>query len=228
MDRFRKGLEVAGRRSGVIVGLLLLGVCFVPGLYAEDRMVGEFSAGRLEGWETEKFEGETEYRIVEGDGERVLQALSRASASGLLKRQRIDVRAFPYLNWRWKIGNRLPARDESEKAGDDYPARVYLIIDGGWRFWKSRAVNYVWARTMDKGSVWPNAFAGKNVMMVAIRDGSDATGSWYKEKRNVLEDLQRFVDPDIRYIDGVAIMTDSDNTHSSVTSFYGDIYFSSE
>lgn len=216
-------------KNGIFAALLVLAsLAFPVSANAEERVVGEFSAGSLEGWETEEFEGETEYQIVEEDGNRVLQALSRASASGLLKEQRIDVRALPFLNWRWKIANRLPSRDESEKAGDDYPARVYLIIDGGWRFWKSKAVNYVWARNMEKGSSWPNAFAGKNVMMVAIRDGSDATERWYQEKHNVLQDLQRFVDPDIRYIDGVAIMTDTDNTESSVTSFYGDIYFSSE
>ncbi|MEX1034214.1 MAG: DUF3047 domain-containing protein [Cellvibrionaceae bacterium] len=190
--------------------------------------VGEFSEGRLADWDTEEFEGETEYRIVEEDGRRVLQAVSRASASGLGKEQRIDLQAYPYLNWSWKIDKRLPPRDESTKAGDDYPARIYLVVSGGWRFWRTKAVNYVWARNMEKGASWPNAFAENNVLMIAIRDGDDGTGTWYNEKRNVLKDLQQFVDPDIRYIDGIAIMTDTDNTESSATSFYGDIFFTSQ
>lgn len=205
--------------------LILMAVALAAVAQPEEIAVGAFSAGSLEGWEAEEFEGETDYRIVEEDGKTVLQAISRASASGLVKRERIDVRDYPVLNWSWKIGDRLPPRDETTKAGDDYPVRVYLIVSGGWRFWKNQAINYVWARNMEKGSTWPNAFAGDNVMMVALRDGSDAAGTWYEERRNVLEDLQRFVDSDIRYIDGVAIMTDTDNTEASVTSFYGDIFF---
>lgn len=189
--------------------------------------VGKFSDGRLSDWEAESFEGETEYSIQTVDGVQVLQASSRAGASGLVKKQRIDLYQTPFLNWRWKIDNRLPPRDETQKSGDDYPVRIYVIIDGGFRFWRSKALNYVWTRGISQDSSWPNAFADKNVVMLSLRDANAATGTWYEEKRNVLQDVQRYLDPEIRYIDGIALMTDTDNTKSFVNAYYGDIYFSS-
>ncbi|MCW8193575.1 DUF3047 domain-containing protein [Proteobacteria bacterium 005FR1] len=196
---------------------------------ADDRLaIGAFSSGDLGGWEGETFDGETQYDIAQEDGKRVLRAVSNDSASGLVKRQRIDLLSHPYLNWEWKVDRRLPPRREATEAGDDYPARIYLIVSGGWQFWKTRAVNYVWAHNAEKGSSWPNAFAGDSVTMLAIRNREDTVGVWHREKRNVLEDLRRIIGPDVRYVDAVALMTDTDNTDSSALSYYGDIVFTSE
>lgn len=196
------------------------------GAEPERLAVGNFSTDGLKGWETKTFEGETDYGIITEQGEEILHAAANDSASGLVKKQRIDLQRYPYLNWRWRIHKRLPSRDESSKAGDDYPVRIYLVVDGGLFFWKTKAVNYVWSRNMPKGSRWPNAFAGDNVMMISLRDSTDETDRWYTEKRNVLDDLREIVGPDIRYVDAVALMTDTDNTHSRAESDYGDIYFS--
>ena len=144
----------------------------------------------------------------------------------MIRRQRIDLQQYPFLNWRWKVDSRLPPRDETTKNGDDYPVRLYVVVGGGLLFWRSKSLNYVWSRDVAKGSTWANAFAERNVVMLSLRDARDATGVWHEEKRNVLEDIQRHLGRDIRYIVCVAIMTDTDNTESSVESFYGDIYFS--
>ena len=203
-------------------------VCQVQAAPPKHQVIGDFSSGQMIGWKEESFSGNTEYLIVEQMGLPVLQASSRASASGLTMKKRIDLWQYPYLNWSWMIENRLPARDHQTKEGDDYPVRIYLIIDGGLRFWNSKAINYVWSHSLSKGSAWPNAYAGNNVVMIAVRDGGDDPKRWYTEKRNVLLDLQKYVGPEVRYIDGVALMTDTDDTSSFVNSFYGDIYFTSE
>jgi hypothetical protein len=190
--------------------------------------LGQFSQGHLDGWDKEVFSRETHYAIDQVEGGSVLRASSQSSASGLIRRQRIDLQQYPFLNWRWKVDNRLPPRDETTKNGDDYPVRLYVVVGGGLLFWRTKSLNYVWSRDVAKGSTWANAFAERNVIMLSLRDTQDATGVWHQEKRNVLEDIQRHLGSDIRYIVGVAIMTDTDNTESSVESFYGDIYFSTE
>jgi hypothetical protein len=190
--------------------------------------LGQFTQGHLDGWDKEVFSGETHYAIDQVEGGSVLRASSQSSASGLIRRQRIDLQQYPFLNWRWKVDNRLPPRDETTKNGDDYPVRLYVVVGGGLLFWRTRSLNYVWSRDVAKGSTWANAFAERNVVMLSLRDTQDATGVWHQEKRNVLEDIQRHLGSDIRYIVCVAIMTDTDNTESSVESFYGDIYFSTE
>jgi hypothetical protein len=102
---------------------------------------------------------------------------------------------------------------------------VYIVVSGGLAFWRTRAINYVWASTSPKGKIWPNAFAGDHAMMIALRSSGDETGHWYTEKRNILTDLKQYVGKDTDYIDAVAIMTDTDNAKGTVTAYYGDIYF---
>ena len=194
----------------------------------EKLMIGSFSSDSLEYWESKEFKGQTKYQLVDLAGTRALKAESADSASGLFKKQRIDLQKTPIMNWRWRIENRLGTINEQSKSGDDYSARVYVVVSGGLAFWRTRAINYVWASTSPKDKIWPNAFAGDHAMMIALRSSSDQTGTWYTEKRNILADLKQQFGEDITYIDAIAIMTDTDNAHGNVTAYYGDIYFSKD
>lgn len=187
-----------------------------------------FSAGSLVEWENQSFSGDTYYRLVSLDNTQVLKAESQAGASGLLKKQVIDLQKTPYLNWRWRIDNRLAKMNEQSKAGDDYSARIYVVIDAGWAFWQTKAINYVWVNNTAKGFIWPNAFAGKNVQMMAIRSSQDKTHTWYQEKRNIRQDLKALFGTDILHLDAIAIMTDTDNAEGNAVAYYSNIYFSSK
>jgi hypothetical protein len=199
----------------------------VQHLAAEPQLpLGEFSRNRLDGWEHKRFKGETRYQLQTLDGVVALKADSQAAASGLFKEQRIDLEQTPFLNWSWRIGNRLSGLNEQSKAGDDYAARIYVVVKGGLAFWQTRAISYVWAGNTVKGTVWPNAFAGDHAVMLALRGPEASTNIWYDEKRNVRADLQKLFGDDLRFIDAVALMTDTDNGGGQVSAFYGDIWFS--
>jgi len=188
--------------------------------------VGRFSLGKLDEWEAKVFAGDTRYTLVEQGGRRVLKAESRAAASGLVREIRVDLNETPFLNWSWRIENTLDGMHEQTKQGDDYPARIYVVVSGGLAFWRTRAINYVWANRLPQGFEWPNAFAGDNAMMVAVRSGDAQARQWVREKRDVRADLRRFFGDDIRYIDAVALMTDTDNSQQQAAAYYGDIFFS--
>jgi hypothetical protein len=63
-------------------------------------------------------------------------------------------------------------------------------------------------------------------MMMALRGPEAALNVWNSEKRNVRADLQKLFGEDLRIIDAVALMTDTDNGGGQVSAFYGDIWFS--
>ncbi|MCF6250464.1 MAG: DUF3047 domain-containing protein [Methylococcaceae bacterium] len=193
---------------------------------AADIQIGHFSSGNLDQWKNKTFSGKTDYQIIQLNNTQVLKAESHSTASGLFKEQQIDLRKTPFLNWRWRIDNRLEKNNEQSKSGDDYSARVYVVINGGWAFWKTKAINYVWASNTVKGSSWPNAFTGKNAMMIAVRSSEDKTHTWYQEKRNIMQDLKQHFGEGIHTIDAVALMTDTDNAQGNAVAYYGDIYFS--
>lgn len=154
-------------------------------------------------------------------------ASSEAAASGLVKKQRVDLNKTPFLNWSWRVENTLSPINEKSKKGDDYPARLYIIVSGGLFFWKTKALNYVWASEQKTGSVWPNAYTS-NAQMLAVESGGDRAGKWVHEKRNVKADLKKLFGEDIQYIDALALMSDTDNSKKTAISYYGDIFFSTE
>ena len=218
-------------KLSVFYMLIFLSVDVRAEVAGEKLMIGSFSSGSLDNWEAKEFKGQTSYKLVDLAGTSVLKAESTGSASGLFNEQRIDLHKTPVMNWRWHIENRL-GNDITEqvKSGDDYAARVYVIASGGAAFWQTKAINYVWSSTSPVGNVWPNpyAYAGANgkMMMIALRSSTDQAGTWYSEKRNILTDLKHQFGEEIRYIDAIAIMTDTDDSHGKATAYYGDIYFS--
>ena len=199
---------------------ILLAMIARPALSA-DLAVGSFSSGDLSGWTPKIFKGETVYRLVENDGRTVLRAESRGAASGLFKEVRLDPRSAPVLRWSWKIERTLAKGDERTKAGDDYAARVYVVFPSVL-FWRTRAVNYIWANRLPAGESLPNAYTA-NAVMVAVESGNGKAGTWVREERNIYEDYRALFGKEPPDLGAVAIMTDTDNTGEEATAWYGDI-----
>ncbi len=189
--------------------------------------VARFSVMELDGWKNKSFQGKTKYSLKEENQKSYLQASSMQSASALYKKIKIDIRDTPYLNWSWRIDQALPQLNEKEKSGDDYAARIYVVFKTGLTPLSARALNYVWSSNTSTNTSWPNAFTEKAIM-IPLRSNQDDTHTWQHEKVNVKQDLLQHFEVLPKYIDGVAIMTDTDNSKKSASASYGDIYFSSE
>ncbi len=190
--------------------------------------IASFSKSNISEWKEKSFKNNTSYQLIKLDNENVLRAVSADSASGLVKEVRVNLKKYPYLNWKWRIENRINTANEKVKSGDDYAARIYVVVNGGLQFWKTKALSYVWAKNASQGEVWENAFAGDSAMMMALKSGKNSTSTWHTEKRNVYEDLKKLFGAEFDHIDAIALMTDTDNSKGQAKSYYGDIYFSSE
>ncbi|MBA6327651.1 DUF3047 domain-containing protein [Colwellia sp. MB02u-6] len=179
-------------------------------------------------WETKVFSGKSIYTINQHQGRLALQALSQSSASGLVLKSKIDLTITPYINWSWLVEKTLHGLNERSKSGDDFVARVYLVIDGGFMLWKTKSLNYVWSSNQAKDLVWDNPFAGSSVKMMSVQGKQSQTGKWYEEKRNVYRDLIDTFDDQgsekanlkaYNYIDIIAILTDTDNSGEKAESY---------
>lgn len=62
--------------------------------------------------------------------------------------------------------------------------------------------------------------------MISLRSSEDPISVWRGEKRNIREDFKALFGREIRFIDAVVLMSDTDNTGKEVIAHYGDIYFS--
>ena len=188
----------------------------------EPLHIGKFSTGDLSGWTDKVFKGRTTYRLVSEDNHLVLKAHSVKSASGLIKKVNVDPIRFPILRWSWKVVNILPKEDITQKSGDDFSARVYVVFPSIF-FWRTKAISYVWSSKMPKGSFAPNPYTG-NDMVVAVESGTEKLDRWINEERNIFEDYRKLFGEAPSQIGAVAIMTDTDDTQGEATAFYGDIF----
>jgi hypothetical protein len=206
----------------LLIVVLLLGTLSGIPANGTDLPVGRFSVGDLAGWSDKTFKGKTFYSL-ETDGDRtVLKAESNHAASGLIKKLSADPKKLPLLRWSWKVMHSLKKEDVRIKRGDDFAARVYVVFPRGALFWKTRAINYVWASRMTKGAVAPSPYTG-NAMIVAVETGDERAGSWLSEERNIYEDYRKLFGEEPPTVGAVAVMSDTDDTEDQVTAWFGDI-----
>ena len=213
----------------IVYALLILNFLIVATAWAQPYSrvdVGLFSQNDTSGWEVREFKGATDYSLKRVDGKLVLAADSRQSASAYYKKIRVDLDKTPILNWSWRKEQSIDPGNELDKNGDDFVARIYVVKNGGILWWRTIALNYVWSYRHKRQDTWNNPFAGEKSKMIAQRDASDPQATWFHEKRNVVIDFKKLLGRDIRQIDGIAIMTDSDNSGLSARALYGDIFFS--
>ncbi|GAB4247144.1 MAG: DUF3047 domain-containing protein [Deltaproteobacteria bacterium] len=211
------------RPATALVFLLSAALAVPAGIAAGPLLIDDFGKGLSAGWEKKIFKGETAYRPVLEEGRPAVKAESRASASALIHRVSLDPKAHPRLSWSWKIARTIGKGDERTKGGDDYAARVYVVFPSAL-FWRTRAVNYIWANRLPRGAFLSNAYTG-NAVMVAVESGDGNAGKWVDEERNLVEDYRRAFGEDPPKVGAVAIMTDTDNTGEEAVAWYGAVRF---
>lgn len=192
----------------------------------KEIMLDDFKAGMSDQWETKSFQGMTQYH-VESEGDfHFLTAVSNGAASGLFYKIDYSPEEYPIVSWTWKIDNTLQKGDARTKEGDDYAARIYVVFPSLF-FWKTKALNYVWANKIEVEQFIANAFTA-NAMMIAVESGDAKAGSWVTERRNIIEDYRKAFGSSPSNVGSIAIMTDTDNTGESAKAYYGPIKILSE
>lgn len=175
----------------------------------------------LRNWKERSFKGNTDY-AHDGTG---IRGETQGAASVLYREESVDVSKTPILKWRWKISNTYGLEhDEQSKSGDDYPARLYVVVKTGFLPWQTLALNYVWSSNQPVDSSWKNAYTDK-AMMIVVDSGDEKANLWQSHQRDVVADFREFYGVDVDELDGYAIMVDGDNTGKSATAWFDGIEF---
>ena len=212
----------------VLIGLLLV-LSAGPVTAGETIAVSRFAERGLQDWQSRAFEGETRYSLVAdpASDSLVLKAVSAASASGLYRRLRVDLTSTPFLNWSWRVTRVFPDIDERMKSGDDFPARIFVVVGRGPLGANSLALNYVWSSGQPAGSHWSSPYTDR-VKLLAVDAGTGGLDTWAAHKRDLRADLRAAFGRDITAIDAVALMTDTDDHGGTAETYYGEIWFSAD
>lgn len=164
-----------------------------------------------------------------------------ADGSVSILRKRFD-KALPEVDriaFSWKVDG-LPDEARLGEAGkDDAPVRILLSFDGDRSKWTGRnhrmsemsrlltgeelpyaTLMYVWANHDAPETVIVNARTDR-IRKVVVESGARQVGHWRDYQRNIRADFVRAFGEEPGPLRAVAIMTDTDNTQSSLRAWYG-------
>ena len=210
--------------------ILFFFIFFLNISFAEIINVFEFTEKELSELKVRKVRGadaKTIYSLGENENGKFLRAEANNSASGLGKEIEINLDKTPFLNITWKIEKDLKGIVENSKKGHDYAARVFVVKKTGATPLSNRAMNYVFSSNKDIDSYHPSPFTKKSIDY-ALSTTKENFNEWVTVKVNVKEHFKKFHDLDLDKINGVVIMSDTDNSKLSSLAYYQNIYFSSE
>ncbi len=185
---------------------------------------------------------QTLYRLEACDSERtVLAARSRNAAALLWSPVDDSLAGATTLRWRWKIERTLVGGDLTSTRRDDAAARVYVGfayrpgLVGGWQRLRYRlaamhfgemppyaAMVYTWADREEVGSRFASPHLERAITVVA-RNAADPAGRWVDEVHDVRADFRDWFGFEPPPVSHVAVMTDTDDTHTEATAWYGDL-----
>jgi hypothetical protein len=209
--------------------ILIIFLSFFNIVLAENVNVFEFTENELSTLTVRKVRGadaKTQYSLGSNENGKFMRAEANNSASGLGKEIKINLNETPFLNITWKIEKDLPGIDEGSKKGHDYAARVFVVKKTGATPLSNRAMNYVFSSNNDVNTYHPSPFTKKSIDYV-LSTTKENLNEWVTVKANVREHFQKFYNLDLDEINGVAIMSDTDNSKLSSIAYYQNIYFSS-
>ena len=209
--------------------ILIIFFSFFNITLAESVNVFEFTENELSTLKVRKVRGadaKTHYSLGDNENGKFLRAEANNSASGLGKEIKINLIETPFLNITWKIEKDLSGIDEGSKKGHDYAARVFVVKKTGATPLSNRAMNYVFSSNNDINTYHPSPFTKKSIDYV-LSTTKENLNEWVTVKVNVRDHFKKFHNLDLDEINGVAIMSDTDNSKLSSIAYYQNIYFSS-
>ena len=198
--------------------------------FANEVVVFDFKYDEISKLEVRKVRGadnKTEYSVGSNDNGNYLKAVADNAASGLGKEVKIDLNKTPFINITWKIEKDLSGILENTKKGHDFAARVFVIKKTGATPLSNRAINYVFSSNSDVGFNSPSPYTKKSIDNV-LATTKENFNEWVTVKANVKKDFKKFHNLDVNELDGLAIMSDTDNSKMKSISYYQNIYFSAD
>ena len=213
-----------------LITLLILILIISSPSFADKINIFEFTDVELSELEVRKVRGadnKTEYSVGFNDNGNYLKAVADNAASGLGKKVKIDLNKTPIINITWKVEKDLAGIKENTKKGHDFAARIFVIKKTGATPLSNRAINYVFSSNNIVGFNSPSPYTKKSIDNV-LATTKENLNKWVTVKANVKEDFKRFHNLDVDQLDGLAIMSDTDNSKMKTVTYYQNIYFSAD
>ena len=206
---------------------ILIFLTLTFGSKAEIVKVFEFTENEFKTLKVRKVKGETKWSLGSNENGNYIRAEAEGTGSGLGKKILINLNKTPFINITWKVEKDLSGIIENSKKGHDYAARVFVVKKTGATALSNKAINYVFSSNSSVNENWPSPYTKKSIDYV-LATTKNNLNEWITVKANVKHHFKKLHNLDVEELNGVAIMTDTDNSKLKAISYYQNIYFSSD
>ena len=222
--------EMKDKIFRILFSAIVLFFCLMSNAWAEDHrlIISNFSKG-VDGdrvpvdWKIVKKVGSPILKIKEENNEHLLHLISEKSSFGIKKNIYVNVKKYPYINFKWKVKELPENGDFRKKETDDQAAQVYVVF-GKFNF-LATIVGYTWENKAPKLTTGASPVWSKSRVIV-LESGSEKLGKWVMETRNVYEDYKKLFGKTPSKANLITLYINSQHTKSRAESYFGEIYFS--
>lgn len=229
--------------GSVVVAALCLGACQSNSPTRQDS--GDMPAD--DRWEPYLLPTKRATRYAPGviDGRPVVQADAENAVSLYRRAVRIEPDDLGSLSFSWMVPKLISAADLTRQHTEDAPVRVVLAFDGDRSklSYKNRMLFDLMEAVMGEEPpyatlmyVWDNRAPLESVIQagrtdrirkIVVDSGSTQISVWRFHERDIANDYRKAFGEEPGPLTSVALMTDSDNTSTTVRAYYGEVKFTS-
>ena len=194
-------------------------------------------------WKHQEFPGKqaTRYRYARLDGRDAVAVQSSSAASMLRQVVRIEAADLGRLRFSWMVPALIPTANLRDRDFSDSPVRVVLAFEGDRSRFSARdamlselahaltgepmpyaTLMYVWGNQSAPGAVLHNTRTSR-VRKLVMESGPGKLSQWLEYERDVRADFEKAFGEPPGALVSIGIMTDTDNTRSTATAWYGPI-----
>jgi hypothetical protein len=194
-------------------------------------------------WTHRTFPGKTatHFEYARREGRDALSADAQSSMSVVQQVLRIESGQLGKVRFSWNVPALIEGADMGLRDKDDAPVRIVLAFDGDRSRFSpkdaalselARALTgeplpyatlmYVWCNHRAPGSIIQSPRTDR-VRKLVVESGQGGLNQWREYERDIRADYERVFGEKPGALVGIALMSDSDNTHSQASAWYGPV-----
>ena len=181
------------------------------------------------------------YRPAKHDGRDAVRVQSDAAISVVRQRVLVPPHELGSIKFSWKVPQLIATADLAVRELSDSPVRLVLAFDGDRSRFSAKnsmlselshvltgepmpyaTLMYVWCNQCARESVIHNTRTDR-IQKIAIESGSKNLNQWLDYERDIRADFQKDFGEAPGTLVGIGIMTDTDNTRSAASAWYGKV-----
>lgn len=184
-----------------------------------------YKTGKLpeDGWKTRNGEASKVYSVDIENNNAYLKARDTGYSIQLFRAEGWQLSDDHMFSWKWRAV-KFPTGSNELKGKNDSVASVYVVFPKRW--FVPESIKYVWSEKLPVGTIIRRH---DHFPAIVIRSGTEESGKWLTEERNVYEDYQLLFDKRLPSSPvAFGVLTDSNDTKSEASADYDQFVVYSE